>query len=427
MIKVLIVDDSLFIRRTLKMLLEKEPDIEIVGMAGDGLQALEMVHSLDPDLITMDIEMPRMDGITALKRIMDEAPTPVIMISSLTTEGADVTFKALDIGALDYIAKPASGSLDIAALQQELASRVRALARRKALMRLIHRGKTRQAQASPASPSTPITGSSSASFGNKTSSIGSARPTFGHTPPTPAERPTLRERGTVAQRAGSTTQPLGQEAGQPSASRSPSPMAVGGEAPVRFGRPPFDVVCIGVSTGGPPAVQKVLSSLPENFPVPVLIAQHMPMSFTGPFAKRLDGQCAITVEEIAETVRLKPGTAYVCRGGMHLRLEIRGGVMFGVVGEEPKSALYKPSANELMASAGNALGKRALCVILTGMGNDGLEGTKVLKAKGGHAIAQNEASCVVYGMPKAIVDAKLADEIVEIDHMGPTILSHFTR
>ena len=425
MIKVLIVDDSLFIRRTLKMLLEKEPDIEIVGMAGDGLQALEMVHSLDPDLITMDVEMPRMDGITALKRIMDEAPTPVIMISSLTTEGADVTFKALDIGALDYIAKPASGSLDIAALQQELASRVRALARRKALMRLIHRGKTRQTQASAASPSTHSTGSSSASFGSKTG-IGSARPTFGHTPATPAERPTLLERGTLAQRAASTAQPLGQEAGQASPP-PPSPVTGGGEAPVRFGRPPFDVVCIGVSTGGPPAVQKVLSSLPENFPVPLLIAQHMPMSFTGPFAKRLDGQCAITVEEIAETVRLKPGTAYVCRGGMHLRLEIRGGTMFGVVGEEPKSALYKPSANELMASAGNALGKRALCVILTGMGNDGLEGTKVLKAKGGYAIAQNEASCVVYGMPKAIVDAKLADEIVEIDHMGPTILSHFTR
>ena len=422
MIKVLIVDDSLFIRRTIKMLLEKEADIEIVGMAADGMQALEMLHSLDPDLITMDVEMPRMDGLTALKRIMDEAPTPVIMISSLTTEGADVTFKALDIGALDYIAKPASGSLDIAALQQELGSRVRALARRKALMRLIHRSKTRQAQPSATSPSIGNTGAST-----KISSIGSSRPAFGHTPATPAERPTSVQRGTFSERATSPASALGNESGQASAARSFSPVPGGGEVPVRFGRAPFDVVCIGVSTGGPPAVQKVLSSLPENFPVPLLIAQHMPMSFTGPFAKRLDGQCAIAVEEIAETVRLKPGTAYVCRGGMHLRLEMRGGILFGVVGEEPKSALYKPSANELMASAGNALGKRALCVILTGMGNDGLEGTKVLKAKGGFAIAQNEASCVVYGMPKAIVDAKLADEIVDIDHMGPTILNHFTR
>lgn len=423
MIKVLIVDDSLFIRRTLKMLLEKETDIEIVGMAADGVQALEMVQSFDPDLITMDVEMPRMDGLTALKRIMDEAPTPVIMISSLTTEGADVTFKALDIGALDYIAKPASGSLDIAALQQELASRVRALARRKALMRLIHRSKARHAQASASSipaSATNTTGSSSASFGStgfgtKTGSLGSNRLTTDTTPGLQTEKTT------------SPANSLRQEPGQASAARTPALATGGTEAPVRFGRAPFDVVCIGVSTGGPPAVQKVLSSLPENFPVPLLIAQHMPMSFTGPFAKRLDGQCAIQVEEIAETVRLKPGTAYVCRGGMHLRLEMRGGVLFGVVGEEPKSALYKPSANELMASAGNALGKRALCVILTGMGNDGLEGTKVLKAKGGHAIAQNEASCVVYGMPKAIVDAKLADEIVDIDHMGPTILSHFTR
>nr|WP_281171066.1 chemotaxis response regulator protein-glutamate methylesterase [Desulfovibrio cuneatus] len=411
----LIVDDSLFIRRTLKMLLEKETDIEIVGMAADGMQALEMVTSLDPDLITMDVEMPRMDGITALKRIMEEAPTPVIMISSLTTEGADVTFKALDIGALDYIAKPASGSLDIVALQQELASRVRALARRKALMRLIHRSKSRNAQPGSASPAMGSTGT-----GAKMSTIDSSRPAA-------PERPTFVERGTFSDRGTSTTHTLGHEPSQASAARSSSPVAGGGEVPVRFGRAPFDVVCIGVSTGGPPAVQKVLSSLPGNFPVPLLIAQHMPMSFTGPFAKRLDGQCAIQVEEIAETVRLKPGTAYVCRGGMHLRLEMRGGVLFGVVGEEPKSALYKPSANELMASAGNALGKRALCVILTGMGNDGLEGTKVLKAKGGFAIAQNEASCVVYGMPKAIVDAKLADEIVDIDHMGPTILSHFTR
>jgi two-component system chemotaxis response regulator CheB len=173
-------------------------------------------------------------------------------------------------------------------------------------------------------------------------------------------------------------------------------------------------------------VQKVLSSLPGNFPAPILIAQHMPAAFTGPFAARLDGLCALTVKEAEPVERVKSGHVYICPGGKHLRLENRGGTLTAVVTEEPKTALYKPSANVLMETAGLALGARALCVMLTGMGNDGLEGAKILKAKGGWAIAQNEASCVVYGMPKAIVDANLADEIVDIGDMAETILAHFS-
>ena len=174
-------------------------------------------------------------------------------------------------------------------------------------------------------------------------------------------------------------------------------------------------------------MQKVLSALPANFPAPILIAQHMPAAFTGPFAKRLDGQCSISVKEAEPVERLKGGTAYICPGGKHLRLENRGGTLTGVVTEEPKDALYKPSANVLMETTGLALGRRALGIILTGMGSDGLEGTKVLKEKGGRTIAQSEASCVVYGMPKAIVDASLADEIVDIDDMACAILTHFAK
>jgi len=151
----------------------------------------------------------------------------------------------------------------------------------------------------------------------------------------------------------------------------------------------------------------------------------MPAAFTGPFATRLNGLSKLTVKEAEPVERVKAGHVYVCPGGKHLRLENHGGTMTAVVTEEPRDALYKPSANVLMETVGNALGRRALCVMLTGMGNDGLEGAKVLKAKGGWAIAQNEASCVVYGMPKAIVDANLADEIVDINDMAATILAHF--
>jgi two-component system chemotaxis response regulator CheB len=153
----------------------------------------------------------------------------------------------------------------------------------------------------------------------------------------------------------------------------------------------------------------------------------MPAAFTGPFAERLNAQCAINVKEAESVERLKGGTAYICPGGRHLRLENRNGTLTGVVTDDPKEALYKPSANVLMETTGIALGRRALGVILTGMGSDGLEGTRVLKEKGGRAIAQSEASCVVYGMPKAIIDAKLADEIVDIDNVASTILAYCSR
>ena len=376
MVKVLIVDDSAFVRRSLTSILEKDKDIQIVAAAANGEEAIELARKHDPDVITMDIEMPRMDGLTALQRIMAENPCPVIMVSSLTSEGAEVTLRALDLGALDFMPKLSSSSLpDMARLETELSNKIKALAKRKAFMRLMHnRNKNLTSRTTPA--------------------------------PRPAGQPCSPARPSVA---------------------SATPSGARPQIPATLGRGSFDVVAIGVSTGGPPAVQKVLTALPENFPVPILIAQHMPAAFTGPFAKRLDAQCAITVKEAEGIERLKPGTAYVCPGGKHLRLESRVGILTGVVTEDPKEALYKPSANVLMETVGIAVGRKALCVMLTGMGNDGLEGTKILKEKGGRAIAQSEASCVVYGMPKAIVDAKLADEIVDIDDMAAAILSHFAR
>lgn len=371
MVKVLIVDDSAFVRRSLSSLLERSKDIQVVGTATNGAEGVAKARELDPDVITMDVEMPKMNGLEALERIMAENPCPVIMVSSLTSEGADVTLKALELGALDYIPKLTSSSLpDLDRLEKELTAKIRTLARRKAIMRLVfNRSKA---------PAGLLRGASAGLTGNASAAAECAA----------AARPYAR---------------------------------------VAPGRIPFEVVSVGVSTGGPPAVQKLLSAFPVDFPAPVLIAQHMPPAFTGPFAARLNAQCAIEVKEAAPVERARPGTVYICPGGKHLRLENKGGTLSVVVTEEPREALYKPSASVLMETSGIAVGRKALCVMLTGMGSDGLEGAKVLKEKGGWVIAQNEFSCVVYGMPKAVVDAGLADEVVDINDMAAVILAHFNR
>lgn len=355
MITVLVVDDSAFVRRSLCNIIERDKNIKVVATASNGLEAVEKAKEFDPDVITMDVEMPKMNGLQALERIMKEHPCPVIMVSSLTSEGADVTLRALDLGALDFMPKLSSGSMpDVRLLEMELNSKLKALARRKAFMRLRFKNAAK----------------------------------------------TGEKNGRRSEFAGRFVR--GESAGL------------------------FELVVIGVSTGGPPAVQKVLTALPGNFPVPVLIAQHMPAAFTGPFAARLDGLCKLSVKEASGIERIRAGHVYICPGGKHFRVENRDAAITAVVTEEPKEALYKPSVNVLMETAANALGRRVLGVMLTGMGNDGLEGVKVLKSKGGWAIAQNEASCVVYGMPKAIVDAKLADEVVDINDMAPAILAHFS-
>ncbi len=375
-------------RKAIEIILTKDPEISVIGTAANGMEALDQVAKLNPDIVTMDVEMPKMDGITAVRAIMAKSPKPVLMISSITTAGAETTLKALEAGAMDFISKPASKvSLDIVHMEQEIRDKVKAVARRRPpiFRPSALAGATARpvAGASPAAPSGP-----SAGF--------AARVGLGTRPST-----------VVASSLGGSTVPLVVE--------KPT------------GRPIRDIVSIGVSTGGPPAVQKVLSALPKDFPVPILIAQHMPAAFTGPFARRLDSVCEISVKEAESGEKLQPGCAYIAPGGRHIRLAMGLGSMSVTVSDDPKEALYKPSANVLHESVGNALGKRALGLQLTGMGNDGLEGIKVLKEKGGRAIAQSDASCVVYGMPKAIVDAGLADEIVDIDDMALAIMNGVYR
>jgi two-component system chemotaxis response regulator CheB len=359
-IKVVVVDDSAFMRKAISTMLAKDPEIDVVATARDGEEGLELIRKHNPDVVTMDIEMPRMDGLTALRHIMMEMPRPVLMVSSLTSEGAEATLKALDLGAVDFIPKQLSKvSLDIVKIEASLISKVKIVASR----RMMH------SRPRPAALRAPVSAAPSATF---TAAAPSA--------PRPAVTPS--------------------------------------------GSPKRDVVVIGVSTGGPPAVQKVLSALPANFPASIVIAQHMPQAFTGPFAKRLDGLCKISVKEAEPGDRLKTGCAFIAPGGRHLLLKQQISRVDLEISTEPASALYKPSANVLITSAAEAVGRRALGVILTGMGSDGMEGIRALKQKGGRALAQSDATCVVYGMPKAIVDAGLSDEIVDIDEMAQAIMSN---
>lgn len=359
-------------------MLTEDPEIQIVGMARDGNEALDMVRAQNPDVVTLDVEMPKRDGLSTLQVIMAEKPRPVIMVSSLTQEGAEATLKAMDLGALDFIPKypPDSSRLDLARLSAELCTKVKAVVGKARRFPLRQRSPVTSAMPAP-SPSVPT------SF-----APGRAVPTV---PPLPSTRY-------------ATPQPV----------------------PVTLrprGRQTRDYVAIGVSTGGPPAVQKVLSALPADFPACILIAQHMPGSFTGPFAKRLDSVSKIRVKEAESGDRIQSGVAYVAPGGKHMRVDLRGATPVLTITTDPPEALYKPSANVLMDSMGNAVGSRTLGVMMTGMGSDGLEGMKVLKRKGGYAIAQNEASCVVYGMPKSVVDAGLADEVVDIDRLAEAIVA----
>ncbi len=350
MIKVVVVDDSAFMRKAISAMLAKDPEIEVVAMARDGEEGLDMIRKHDPEVVTLDIEMPKMDGLTALKHIMMEMPRPVLMVSSLTTEGAEATLKAMEYGAVDFIPKQLSKvSLDIVKIEEDLRKKVKIVARRRTRPQPSRIGKSREKRTEPA-------------------------------------------RRKVAESA-------------------------------QKGKQKRDVVAIGVSTGGPPVVQRILSELPENFPAGILIAQHMPKAFTAPFAKRLNESCQLQVKEAEEGDIFKSGSVYVSPGGQHLTIEQKVSRIDVALKEEPYDALYRPSVNVLMSSVAEAVGMRGVGVILTGMGSDGKMGIADLKERGGKALAQNEESCVVYGMPKALVDEGLADAVVSLEDMAQQIVS----
>ena len=359
-LRVVVVDDSGFFRRRIVEILNADVGIEVVGTAANGQEAIEVIKQLNPDVVTMDIEMPVMDGITAVRRIMAESPRPILMFSTLTTEGAKATLDALDAGAMDFLPKRFSEmAKDEDSAKILLRRRVRAL------------GRTR--------PAAPAMSSERAA-----SSLSSL--------------PTLAARTLTA--------------------RAPraSPSAI----PLRNLR----AVLIGTSTGGPVALQEVLKGLPKNFPLPIILVQHMPASFTPAFAERLNNLCQIAVKEAATGDVLKPGTALLAPGGVQLILE--GGAQPRVrIEDSPPGTIYKPSVDITFKSAVDALRSQVLAIILTGMGADGREGARALKAHGAHVWAQDAASCVVFGMPAAVIEAGLADQILPLKEVGPALLKGF--
>ncbi|WP_185266170.1 protein-glutamate methylesterase/protein-glutamine glutaminase [Halopseudomonas xiamenensis] len=363
MVKVLVVDDSGFFRRRVTEILSADPQIQVVGTATNGKEAVEQTLALHPDVITMDYEMPVMDGITAVRQIMQRQPTPVLMFSSLTYEGARVSLDALDAGAADYLPKNFEDiSRNPDKVRQLLCDRVHALARsnRRSL------GFT-----APAAVAAPAPGAT-----------------------TPATR-TPRMTATSAAAAPVPAEP---------AKRSPAPR-----------KRNYKLVAIGTSTGGPVALQRVLTKLPASFPAPLLLIQHMPGAFTKAFAERLDKLCQITVKEAEDGDTLRPGLALLAPGGKQMMLDSRGVVRI-LPGDERLN--YKPCVDVTFGSAAKVLQDKVLAIVLTGMGADGREGARMLKQAGSSVWAQDEASCVIYGMPMAVAKANLADGIYDLDEIG---------
>jgi len=386
-VKVLVVDDSGFFRRRLTEILSSDSNIQVVGTAANGREAVEQTLALRPDVITMDYEMPVMDGITAVRNIMQRCPTPVLMFSSLTHEGARVTLDALDAGALDYLPKNFEDiSKNPQKVKQMLCDKVHLLAmsNRRAWSR----------------PSTPVR---AAAVAKPASAVpASATPV----PPRPIAR------------AQPLTQPHTQNLTQaPSVARQVLHSSEGAvqASTTSPQRKAYKLVAIGTSTGGPVALQRVLTQLPAHFPAPIVMIQHMPAAFTKAFADRLNKLCQIDVKEAEEGDVLRPGLALLAPGGKQMMIDGRGTVRI-LPGDERLN--YKPSVDITFGSAAKVFNDKVLAVVLTGMGADGREGARMLKQAGSQVWAQDEASCVIYGMPMAVVKAGLADVVYSLDDIG---------
>ncbi len=371
--KVLVVDDSTFYRRRVREILDADRELEVVGEARDGQDALEKIASLSPDVVTMDVEMPVMDGISAVKAIMDKRPLPILMFSSLTHHGAQATLDALEAGALDFLPKKFE---DIAQDRKEAASllrtKVRLLARRGVGIR---RPAMPQGRATPALPAN----APKSKFFRSSSAL----------------------------------------TGRSDAVMQPTVNTV-----TRSGKR-YQCLAIGASTGGPVALQTVLTKLPANFPYPILLVQHMPGTFTRAFAQRLDNHCAISVKEAESGDLLKPGHAYLAPGGMQMLVETQGREhRLQITDTRATDKIsYKPSVDITFGSLAKVFGGEVLGVILTGMGADGREGCRLLKERGATIWAQDQESCVVYGMPQAVTAANISEKSIGLESMGQCIQS----
>jgi two-component system chemotaxis response regulator CheB len=372
-VKVLVVDDSSFFRRRVSEILEQDSGIEVIGFAVNGREAVEKTAQLRPDMITMDVEMPVLDGISAVKEIMASNPTPILMFSSLTRDGATATLDALDAGAMDFLPKKFE---DIARNNEDaiklLQAKVKEIGRRRAPrhVRPLTSSKT-------TAPSASKLGTTSSSLKQPDRSFQRAAPVQTTTTPS---------------------------------------------MPTRASGKHYQIVAIGTSTGGPVALQTILTQLPANFAHPILLIQHMPAAFTPAFAARLNSLCKIRVKEAQQGDRLEAGTAYLAPGGQQMMVEGRSGNKTLRVFEDNSERIsYKPSVDVTFASVAKSYQGDVLAIVLTGMGADGRDGARMLKQSGATIWAQDEKSCVVYGMPQAIANAGLASEHLALNDVAARI------
>ncbi|MCU0967981.1 MAG: chemotaxis response regulator protein-glutamate methylesterase [Rubrivivax sp.] len=344
--RVIVVDDSALVRGLLAEIINRQPDMACIGAAADPLAAREMIRSLDPDVITLDVEMPRMDGIDFLSRLMRLRPMPVVMVSTLTERGAEVTLKALELGAVDFVAKPKIGVADgLRQLGQDITDKIRAAAR----------ARVRRLAAPAPAPS-----------------------------------------------------------GMPAGERSPAPTAIGRMSTEKL-------IFVGASTGGTEATREVLVQLPADAPA-VLITQHMPPGFTRSYAARLDGLCRIRVSEAVDGERVLPGHAYIAPGGLHLTVERSGANYIARVRDGEPVNRHKPSVEVLFESAARVVGPNALGVMLTGMGADGAKAMRAMRDAGSWNVAQDEASCVVFGMPREAIAQGAVHEVLPLAQIAARLI-----
>jgi len=342
LIRVLIVDDSIFMRTALAKMLESDPEIRVIDVARNGREAIEKIRRHRPDVVTMDILMPELNGLDALRIIQRDFSVPVLMVSSLTEEGAQATLEALSLGAFDYIPKGLNRApVDVLQIQKELIAKVRAAY------------ETKKRKDSP--------------------------------------KPLLKvKKGGVQEPALSPSHPI-------------------------------EIMVIGASTGGPKAVQEIVTKLPGDFPIPILVVIHMPATFTRSYAERLNQMSNLKVVETEHGQALSPGTVYVARGGIHTYVR-RSGDGFSVrLSPSPEDSLHRPSVDITMLSVAQEYGPASLGIILTGMGKDGLMGMKEIYRAGGITLAQDERSCVVYGMPRVCVEHNVVHRVVPLNEMARVI------
>jgi len=342
-VRVLVVDDSALMRRVIWGLLEEDPEIQVVGAAVDGVDAIEKGQSLKPDVVTLDVEMPRLDGLQTLGYLMSEQPIPCVMLSAYTPRGAETTLKALDYGATDFVQKPSGVvSLDLERVRDELLSKIK-VAKGIDLKRL------------PFKP--------------------------GSTP-------------------GRVTAPP----------KQPSPVDRG------------SIVAIGTSTGGPRALAALLPAMPKGFPAPVVVVQHMSAGFTRSLAERLDRDSQMRVKEAEAGERLEAGTIYLAPGDWHMTLKRQDKAVHVALDQSPPVLGVRPCVDLLFQSVAEAYGGKSVGVVLTGMGRDGAKGMKAMRSKGARTIAQDEASSVVYGMPRAAFAAGCVERVLPLDQIVPAIV-----